>query len=328
MPQVLMFHKAHARIASALAERAPQVQPILWDTDGSLSLDGVAVEAAAVEPVAAWFSGDVLGGPLLGAIVKTVAELPSIRWIQSAHAGLDHPAYAVLSERKIQFSKSSAQSIPIAEYTLAYALEHVQDTAQRRESQAQGVWQSHRFGELWRSTWLIFGYGHIGQNVAKRAKAFDCNTVIVRQSSSADEYADTVIGLQQVAEYLPSADVVVLACPATDETRGLVDAKFLAAMKPSALLVNVARGALIDENALLASFEQGRPARAVLDVFATEPLPAASPLWRHPRVTVTAHTSNAGSGTRPRGDELFLSNLERFLDGHSPTDLVALEPHS
>jgi phosphoglycerate dehydrogenase-like enzyme len=320
--QVLMFHKAYARIAEALSTRVAEVEAVLWDTDGSLTLDGKAVSAADVAPVAAWFSGDVLGGPALGQIAQTVSMLPSIRWIQSANAGLDHPAYANLKGRDIRFSKSSAQSIPIAEYTLAYALEHVQDLAVRRAAQAQGRWQTHRFDELWRSNWLIVGYGHIGRNVAIRAKAFDCHTVVVRQSPHADEYADEVISMDRMAQFLPAADVIVLACPATDATRGMVSTDFLAALKPSALLVNVARGALVDEAALLESLDQGRPARAVLDVFEKEPLPSASPLWSHPRVTVTAHTSNAGSGTRGRGDELFLSNLERFLRDETPTDLV------
>lgn len=323
MSQILLFHKAYERITDALNEHFDgTIDPVLWHSDSTLVHQGETVQPNNVAPVAAWFSADVLDSQSFAAISATVAQLPSIRWIQTAHAGLDHPVYADLSTRGIQFSKSSAQSIPIAEYVMSYALEHVQNLGLRRDAQRQGRWQAHRFGELWHSTWLIVGYGHIGRNVAKRAKAFDCHTLIVRQSAQGDDYADEVISLAQIAEHIPRADVIVLACPATAATSGLVDSAFLAALKENALLINVARGALIDEVALLASLEQARPARAVLDVFATEPLPEDHPFWQHPRVTITAHTSNAGSSTRARGDALFLSNLQRFLAGEEPTDLV------
>ena len=323
MTQILLYHKAYDRIAASLQERfGGTIEPVLWDKDGSLNYQGKAVQASDVKPLVAWFSGDVLFGSDLAAIANTVTQLPSIRWIQSANAGLDHPAYADLVARGIQFSKSSAQSIPIAEYVLAYALEHVQNLDLRRKAQQEGRWQAHRFNELWHSTWLIIGYGHIGRNVAKRAKAFDGHTLIVRQSQTDDEYTDEVMTLAEMPNHISRADFVVLACPATEATKGLVNSQFLAQLKENALLINIARGSLIDEQALLTSLEQGRPARAVLDVFAKEPLPAESPLWQHPRVTITAHTSNAGSGTRPRGDELFLSNLQRFLAGEEPTDIV------
>ena len=323
MSQILLFHQAYERIADALRERFdPPIDPVLWDLDGTLIHRGKTVVPVDVQPVAAWFSADLLGGSSLSAIAATVAELPSIRWVQSANAGLDAPAYKALFQRGIRFSKSGAQSIPIAEYVLTYALEHAQDLALRRAAQAGRHWQPHRFSELWHSTWLIVGYGHIGRNVAKRAKAFDAHTVIVRPSLGGDEYADTVIPPEKLYDHLPSADVIVLACPATEATRGLVNQVFLSHVQDSALLINVARGALIDDAALLASLDQGRPARAVLDVFAVEPLPTDHAFWIHPKVTVTAHISNAGSGTRPRGDELFLSNLQRFLAGQPPTDLV------
>jgi len=120
---------------------------------------------------------------------------------------------------------------------------------------------------------------------------------------------------------LPTIDTVVLACPATEITRGLVDAHFLRALKAGALLINIARGSLIDETALLSGLQAGQPGHAVLDVFKKEPLPDDHPFWHHQNVTLTAHTSNAGGGTRGRGDELFLSNIERFVAGKTPLDI-------
>ncbi|MEM7405517.1 MAG: D-2-hydroxyacid dehydrogenase [Pseudomonadota bacterium] len=324
--QVLCHYKAADRIETAVRARFDTaVQLVRWNPETGLELDGAPVEPGAIQPRVAWFSGDALGGETQHAISSLVAGLPSIEWVQSANAGLDHPGYAPLVERGIRFSKSSAQSIPIAEYVLAYALEHVQDLKTRRDAQAAGEWRAHRFGELWRSTWLIVGYGHIGRNVAKRAKAFDCHTIVARHSPRADEFTDEAIGQEQILSRLPEADFIVLACPATAATEGMVNAAFIEACRDTAVLINVARGALVDEQALLAGLDRGQPARAVLDVFATEPLPSDSPMWQHPRVTVTAHTSNAGSGTRPRGDTLFLTNLERFLAGQEPTDVVRFD---
>jgi phosphoglycerate dehydrogenase-like enzyme len=321
--QVLMYASAYARVREAMKARLPEVQVVVWHDDHSLTLDGNAVTLDAVAPVAAWMSGDVLGKHQR-AISETIAALPSVAWVQTANAGLDNPSYGLMAGRGIRFSKSGAQSIPIAEYVLTYALAHVQGLAFRQAAAAEKEWRTHSFGELWASRWLIFGYGHIGRNVAKRAQAFDCHTTVVRQSGAAADYADEVVSMHNTGASVAAADFVVLACPANDATIGMVDREFLAGMKQGAVLINVARGSLIDEQALIAGLANQQPAQAVLDVFQTEPLPPDNPLWDHEQVTITAHTSNAGSGTRPRGDELFLSNLERLVAGEDPTDVVEL----
>jgi len=205
-------------------------------------------------------------------------------------------------------------------------LAHYQQVGFRRDKQSDKEWKAHAFRELWHRHWLIVGYGHIGAGVAKRAKAFDCEITVIRQRQAADDFVDRVAPLSDIGQHLPAADFVVLACPATDATLGMVDTDFLAVMKPGALLINVARGSLVDETALVSALDSGPLEHAILDVFATEPLPANSPLWRHPGVTVSAHTSNAGDGTRPRGDELFLDNLERLLNGQALYDEVVLGP--
>ena len=216
MPQILLFESAYERIKTQLHARVPDVEAVVWHKDHSLSVAGQPVNSETVQPVAAWLSGDVLGGERQTAISTTIAALPSIRWVQTANAGLDHPAYALMNGRGIQFSKSGSQSIPIAEYVLAYALEHTQDLATRRAAQAERKWQGRRFGELWKSRWLIFGYGHIGRHVARRAKAFDSHVTVVRHSDAPADFADAVVSGdamsgETVDAALEQADFVVLA---------------------------------------------------------------------------------------------------------------------
>jgi phosphoglycerate dehydrogenase-like enzyme len=322
MTDILVLDESYQRIADSLHQRLPGVGVICWSRDGELVRDGRRVDPGSIGPDVGWISADVLARGCIGEYVEALRGSHRLRWVQSANAGLDHEIYRTLAGQGVRLAKSGAQSIPIAEYVLAYVLDHFQDIDRRRADQLRKVWKPRRFRELWHTTWLVVGYGHIGRGVARRAKGFDCRVVAVRRSPQPDEHADVVAPLSALPELLPEADVVVLACPASEETRGLADARFFARMKQGAVLVNVARGALVDEAALLEGLDGGRPGHAVLDVFASEPLAADSPLWEHPQVVVTAHTSNAGDGTRGRGDELFVSNLERYVAGAPLVDEV------
>jgi phosphoglycerate dehydrogenase-like enzyme len=168
---------------------------------------------------------------------------------------------------------------------------------------------------VWRTTWLVIGLGAIGGEIAQRARAFDAKVIGVRRSQRGRELVDELIRPASVLEVLPRVDVVVLAAPATDETAELVDSRFLSAMRPGSLLVNVARGELIDEPALLDALDRGIPEAAILDVFTTEPLPADSPFWTHPRVVMTPHSSGGGTGRVERAVDVFAENLVRWQRG-------------
>jgi phosphoglycerate dehydrogenase-like enzyme len=173
----------------------------------------------------------------------------------------------------------------------------------------------HPFTEVSGSRWLVIGFGAIGQAVARRARAFDAHVTGVRRSTGAQEHADAMATPDQVHELLPASDVVVLSSPLNAQTANMVDAAFLARMKPGSVLVNVGRGGLVDEPALRSALDKGVPAHAVLDVFQTEPLPEDSWFWDHPRVTLTPHASPIGSGLQARSDALFVDNLGRYLSG-------------
>jgi phosphoglycerate dehydrogenase-like enzyme len=165
------------------------------------------------------------------------------------------------------------------------------------------------------SRWLIIGFGAIGQETARRARAFGAHITGVRRSRGSHELADAMIGPEDVAAHLPRADVVVLSLPLSKQTENMIDAKFLGAMKADGVLVNVGRGGLVDEDALLKALDAGRPEFAILDVFRAEPLPEDSPFWKQPRVALSAHSSAIGRGLSARADELFLENLTRFAAG-------------
>ena len=209
----------------------------------------------------------------------------------------------------------SATRVLIAEYVVANVLDRFQNQQRRREYQSQNRWQAEEFRELNGSRWLIIGLGNIGSRIGKGVKAFDAKVIGVRRSGLESDAAERVITQAEIASVLPDQDVVVLSCGLSEETRGLVDREFLGAMNERAILVNIGRGGLVDEPALLQSLDAGEIDFAILDVFGREPLPADSPFWNHPRVALTPHSSNRGTGTGRRGDELFLENLEAFLTG-------------
>ena len=233
-----------------------------------------------------------------------------------ATAGIDNPIFRKIMEKGVRLTKSSAQATPIAEYVVAHALSLQVPIDQAAALQARHEWKPTPYRELGNTRWLMAGFGNIGHEIAKRIKPFGVHLTVVRRSPAVEgDLVDKVITLSDIASELPGADVVVLACALNDETRDMCDASFFAAMKPGAILINIGRGGLVDEEALKSGLDRDQPAHAVLDVFQTEPLPADSWFWDHPKVRVTAHTSNSGDGNLGRGDALFLENLRRYLAG-------------
>jgi phosphoglycerate dehydrogenase-like enzyme len=228
----------------------------------------------------------------------------------------------------VRICNSSAQAVAISEYVMAHVLNLVHPVDLQRDLQARKEWKTTPFREISRTNWLIVGYGAIGREVAKRVKAFGATTAVVRRSPATSDLVDKAGTMADLEALLPEADVIVLACALNDDTRGFADARFFAAVKEDAILVNVARGALIDDAAMIAALDDGRLAAAVLDVFHQEPLPRDNPLWSHPKVRVTPHTSFAGNGGRARWDQHFLDNIVRFANGEAlecevdPKDIV------
>ncbi len=322
---VVMFHAAHERVADRLAALDLPIRVLPQHADGACAVDGRSVPLAEVGAEVVWLSIEIAQSGLFDDCMAAIAGSDTVKWLQTFNAGLDHSGYRDIAAKGIRIGASNAQAVAIAEYTFAHVLDVFQPLAEQREAHEAGEWKLLRFREVAGTTWLIIGYGSIGQEVGKRARAFGARVLGVRRSARPSPDADEVCAMAELANYLGEADVVVLSCPHTSETDRLVDADFLAACKDGAVLVNVARGGVIDDSALLAALDSGKIGTAVLDVFEPEPLPTDDPYWRHPKVRLTGHCSFAGDGTAARGDALFLANLPRYASGEALVNEVDLE---
>ena len=215
----------------------------------------------------------------------------------------------MLAEKGIRLTTSHTQSVGIAEYVMWGVLNHFQSGNTHAVEQTARRWTKRRSREISGTRWLIIGFGAIGEAIARRAKGFDAHVTGVRRQHQQSSCADALATPDQIFDHLGDNDVAALCVPQTSQTMNMVDADFLAAMKPGSILVNVGRGSVIDDDALIAALDAGKPGHALLDVFRIEPLPADSRFWHYPRVTVTAHTSALNSGLDMRTDNLFLDNL-------------------
>ena len=232
-----------------------------------------------------------------------------------------HPFVAPLAKRGVKLTTATGSNgVPVAQTAIttllmmSRGLPHFID-AQRRKSW-EPVRASAQPPDLQRQTIVIVGMGTIGATVARFAQTLGMHVIgIRRKPRAADDPVDEMHTLADLPKLLPRCDWLVLACPLVPETRGLVNAQSLALMKKSAGLINVARGALCDEEALIAALRSGQIRCAHLDVYATEPLPTDSPLWEMPNVIMTPHSAGASAGNELRSVRIFLNNLERWARG-------------
>jgi phosphoglycerate dehydrogenase-like enzyme len=320
--QILMLERSYERIGAQLREHAPALEPLLMAQDGSLRLHGQPIEPRAARPAMAWANSDLYAGGPVREFMVLCLKSESLRFVQSSAAGFDHPVFGMLVDKGVLLANSDASAVAIAEFVVSSVLDHFQPNARRRAAQAERRWERTPFREVFGTTWLVVGTGSIGRQVAVRARAFGARVLGVRRTPRGDEPVDRMLRPDAVASVLPEVDVVALCAPANADTRHMVDAAFLSRMRARSVLLNIGRGSLVDEGALLASLERGVPEVAILDVFETEPLPSESPLWTHPRVRVSAHNAAFGDGFQARNDALFLRNAARFSAGEPPEHLV------
>ncbi len=248
-----------------------------------------------------------------------------LRLIQSISAGVDQYDRAALQAAGVRLaSAQGANANAVSEHAIALILALARRLPEARDNQARRHWRgmigdlAQREDELGGKTLLVVGIGRIGGRLARLAKAFGMNVVGMRRDpAQGAEGADEIHGMEALHAQLGRADYVALCCALTEETRGLMDARAFAAMRRGAALVNVARGRVCDEAALVAALQSGQIGQAALDVTADEPLPEASPLWTMPNVLVTPHT---GGETRSYEDnvlDLMEENLARLRRGEA-----------
>lgn len=315
--QILMTAAAHARIADRLTTIAPDLDVVVAEAHQTFSRNGQPLAESEVDPQIVWASTDSYPAKLLSTLFQAVLKASDPKWMPIFAAGIDDPAWRRVMERGVRITKSDAQATPIAEYVIAHAFSLIAPIGRQAQLQAEHRWAETRYREISQTRWLLCGYGAIGSRIAERLKPFGGHLTVARRDLTPLDGADAVVTLSDIGPALAEADVVVLACALNEATRNLAGAAFFAAMKPGAILINIGRGGLVDEDALRAGLDRDQPAQAVLDVFQTEPLPEGHWLWSHPKVRVSAHTSHAGEGTLARGDTLFLENLRRYLAGEA-----------
>lgn len=246
-----------------------------------------------------------------------------LRLIQSISAGTDQYDKALLKRRGIRLaSAQGANERAVAEHAMALMLALARRLPEARDNQARRHWRGMigdiggREEELGGKTLLILGLGRIGGRLARLAKAFDMRVVGLRRNPGAgNNGADEVHGIEDLPALLPAADILALTCPLTPETEGVIGRDALARMKPSATLVNVARGRCVDGPALIAALTEGRIAGAALDCTAEEPLPESSPLWTFANVLITPHSAGETRRYEDNVLDLLMENLGRLWAG-------------
>jgi phosphoglycerate dehydrogenase-like enzyme len=295
----------------------------------SLSVEGLADERFDDIEVLlhGWLSAD--------AFDRLLARAPRLGWVHSASAGVERALTPAARERGVVITNARGVfSRPIAEYVLMMMLAVSRRLPGLLELQRERTWQPLEGRELRDMTVGIVGLGSIGRAVGALATAFGCRVVATRRrpeesaSPSGEELSfgeamlERVGGPETLPALLAESDFVVLAAPLTPDTENMIDSDTLATMKPGAWLINVARGRLIDERALLRALRDGPIGGAILDTFRDEPLPESSPFYDLPNVIVTPHTSWSSARVLDRSVDLFCDNLRRYAAGEPLLNVV------
>lgn len=248
---------------------------------------------------------------------------PQVRWIQFTSSGIGvfikNSRYAERMPQTVFTTASGVHAQPLAEFCLLVMLMFSRNLWRMQAYQQRREWERYTGTDLRDRTLTIFGVGRVGSQVAEFAQAVGMHVIgVVRNPNHrnpADLHVDELYPTQELLTVLPRTDYLVLIAPHTPETENLIGRRELAALPAGAVLINIARGQLVVEEELIAALRSGRLAGAGLDVFATEPLPADSPLWTMPNVLVSPHSASTSDRENQLITDLFCRNLRRYLDG-------------
>ncbi len=302
--------------------REDLVPPPRWPGDHAGPPDWRRSEKGEREFLQMLAEAEVLYDFPRGHVKDLIWVVPKLRWVQASMAGAGEVAEkaGLRSTGVIVTTASGVYSGPLAEFVMMALLQHVKCLDRLRRDKAEKRWREAHTETLRGKTLCVVGMGSIGRAVAVRARPFGMRVAgvkrTVREDDAAREDADELYATRDLHAALRGADYVVVTLPNTPETYRLVDAAAICAMKPGAYFVNVGRGKVVDEGALVEALESGHLAGAALDVFEEEPLPEGSPLWDLENVLVSPHsTDNVPGLTNELQSKLFRDNLRRYLDG-------------
>ena len=320
--------------AKAQAGLAAELQPLLHGT----GVEVVTLEAIADEPVqvdAAFISRDITGLSLkhvvleeLAACYRVLRRSQQLSWVHTHSAGADRPIYAELMARGVAVSTSSgANADVVAQTAVAGLLALSRRFPQLMAAQARREWAPLMAGplppDLAGQTVVLLGWGPIAQRIQPVLALLGLHVVVVRRTAEPAGPGVETVAFTELQHVLPRAQWLLLACPLTPQTHGLIDAAALALLPRGAHVINVARGEVTVESALVAALQNGHLGGAFLDVFEHEPLPAESALWGLPGVMVTPHSAGPSAGNAARTAAIFLNNLQRWVQGQPLRNRVA-----
>ncbi|MGK2856574.1 MAG: D-2-hydroxyacid dehydrogenase [Thermoanaerobaculia bacterium] len=254
---------------------------------------------------------------------RIVREHPALRWVHTGSAGVDHILTSSFRASEITLTNSAGVHAPsIAEWVVAMLLAESKGLARIYRQQRERIWKVTRSDEIAGRHALILGGGHIAREIASRLRAMGVRVTAVTRRGITDDSFDVVASVGALGSLCGEADWLIVAAPLTAETRGLVSAAVLAALPSSAWIVNVARGEIVDEGAMLDALKDRRIAGAILDVFEREPLPPEHPFWAMESVRVLPHTTWRSEQVHARQMALFLDNLRRFARNEALRNIV------
>ena len=298
-----------ARYGSEWRSIAPDIQFLELPRDRHLEPDEIAAVDLAV------FSADLWTEHRGDSFMKVALQAPNMRWLHMFSAGLDHPVFGELSRRGITVTHSAGSSAtPIAHTVIMQVIAMCRDMRALSIAQSHREWAERDVVDVEGRRMGIVGLGSIGAEVARLAAHFGIHVVGLRRTPTGAEPCETW-PTSRLHELLPQIDDLVLTAPLNAETRGIIGARELALLPRGAHVVNVGRGELIDESALIDALRSGQVGAAALDVFVVEPLPAESELWDLPNVIITPHSSGATALSGDRAAAVFADNLGRFVAG-------------
>ena len=318
MPLLLVSRRLNAERGAELAHHAQaaglEVVALPEDREARLAPD------VASDVEVALFSTDVFPDHSRQ-FFSAVRKAPALKWLHVFNVGVDHPIYTEMLERGVRLTTSAGSTAePIAQTAIAALIMLAREWPRWIAAQRERRWDPMKTPEFPRDlrgqTAVIVGLGAIGGEIARLARILGLQVIALRRSPrKPDDPVDEMYTPDRIAEVLPRADWLILACPLTEETRDLIDASVLALLPPTARLINVGRGEVVDETALVEALEAKRIAGAYLDVFREEPLPSESRLWDLPNVLVTPHNSSVATGNARRVYDIFVDNLGRWKKG-------------